>query len=684
MNKGLLIITGIVLLIVLISAVPATQFDYEWLRAEQLFRKGLVQYNGLRFNLAIDYFNRSLEVQSRYYLARIWLGKAYFRAGYLDNALNEWRLVEELGGGNNILHQRINTLLYRLGRPQETRPLYQDYRYLKTIDGVNLEMRFFNPTALNFDMNNHLWVVGFGSHSITGIDANGVRLGTIKGGKRPFKYPFAIAREQSGAVWVSDFGKDRIQKLSSDGKGILFIGSNGSLPGEFHGPEGLAVDDNDNLWVVDSGNNRVQKFSSQGEFLAVFGHLGDGSGELFKPSGIAVGPKGNIYISDTGNHRVQVFDQYGNWRETIGQGRLRAPRALHFIDGNLYIADGDSGLYIYYPDSGTYYNFLHYDNNHRMFKYVSDAALSDDAMLYIADMDASTVEVFVPKQYKYVNLDVDIEYTDTRLFPLITHYVTVRSREGEIMQNLRAENFRVLENDTERTFVQLSSVNRSREKCKVVFCIDESAAMEPYAEDLINATGYFLDAIGDEDAIKVVKCNNNVWTGLDWSWGKNRVQNALIKHNYQSSLQLDRGLYHSVADLIGIHERNAVLLFTAGKFNPVESFSDPVYDVVLNFALNNHVPIYIIAFSRENETILKDLCERTGGEYYYYFASNALKDMRHSILNQPIWHYLVQYSTPFDTRQFRRLWRKVEIQINYNNLIGSDTSGYYFKSVPKR
>jgi DNA-binding beta-propeller fold protein YncE len=61
------------------------------------------------------------------------------------------------------------------------------------------------------------------------------------------------------------------------------------------------------LAVCEFGNNRVQLFSPEGRSLAVYGRPGRGLGELAYPWGVAVDRRDRAFIVDAGNNRIQVW-----------------------------------------------------------------------------------------------------------------------------------------------------------------------------------------------------------------------------------------------------------------------------------------------------------------------------------------------------------------------------------------
>lgn len=129
-------------------------------------------------------------------------------------------------------------------------------------------------------------------------------------------------------------------------------------------PDRVALDDSGNLYISDTGNNRVLKRDSAGN-VTVFagtetqGFSGDGgaatSATLNVPCGICTDAAGNVYIADRGNQRIRCVDTGGiittvagnGYSEYSGDGgdateaRLNKPYdvAYHEAGSSLYIAD---------------------------------------------------------------------------------------------------------------------------------------------------------------------------------------------------------------------------------------------------------------------------------------------------------------------------------------------------------
>ncbi|MBI4719753.1 MAG: 6-bladed beta-propeller, partial [Chitinivibrionia bacterium] len=59
----------------------------------------------------------------------------------------------------------------------------------------------------------------------------------------------------------------RVQVFTKGGQYLRQWGTSGTAPGQFQFPFGIAVDGNGRVYVADSHNDRVQVFSGLGTFL---------------------------------------------------------------------------------------------------------------------------------------------------------------------------------------------------------------------------------------------------------------------------------------------------------------------------------------------------------------------------------------------------------------------------------
>lgn len=247
-------------------------------------------------------------------------------------------------------------------------------------DGTGSNARFFNPTGVAVDSAGTIYVADGGDHTIRRVTAAGVvttvagasgQAGSADGvgGGARFTYPFALAVDATGNLYITDIGDHTVRKMTAAGVVTTVAGSagtSGSLDGagtaaRFNSPQGIAVDAAGNLYVSDTGNSTIRKISVGGVVTTFAGSAAqpgtaDGTGSVARfnfPAGLAVDAAGNVYVADHGSSTVRKIDSGGTVTTYAGSGgitgaadgalnvaRFDHPAALSLdAAGDLYVID---------------------------------------------------------------------------------------------------------------------------------------------------------------------------------------------------------------------------------------------------------------------------------------------------------------------------------------------------------
>jgi hypothetical protein len=225
-------------------------------------------------------------------------------------------------------------------------------------DGTGSNARFFNPTGVAIDSSGTIYVADGGDHTVRKITAGGVvttfagasgLAGSADGagGNARFVYPFAVAVDTSGNVYVTDVGDHTVRRITPGGLVVTIAGTagvSGSADGVgtaalFNYPEGVAADAVGNVYVSDTGNSTIRKIAVNGTVTTFAGAAGQngtadgtGSGARFNyQAGLAIDTAGNLYVADQGNSAVRKINSGGVVTTLAGSG------------GNSGSADGVGG-----------------------------------------------------------------------------------------------------------------------------------------------------------------------------------------------------------------------------------------------------------------------------------------------------------------------------------------------------
>lgn len=203
------------------------------------------------------------------------------------------------------------------------------------VDGVGTAAKLNYPVGMAFDAASNLYVGDQYNHAIRKIAPDGTvttlagngTSGYVDGvgSAARFNKPLGIAVDAQGIVYVADNGNNRIRKITPDGtvSTLAGTGTAGFADGDsaaamFNWPYGVAVDRNGNVYVGDTQNYRIRMISPDGNVSTLAGTGmwsfadGPGTSAMFnRPNGVAIDQAGNLYVGDQNSYRVRKITQAG-------------------------------------------------------------------------------------------------------------------------------------------------------------------------------------------------------------------------------------------------------------------------------------------------------------------------------------------------------------------------------------
>ncbi|MGJ8640238.1 MAG: choice-of-anchor Q domain-containing protein [Opitutaceae bacterium] len=191
-----------------------------------------------------------------------------------------------------------------------------------------------------------------------------------------FNYPYGIAVDSAGLVFVADSGNDRIRQIGVDFRVTTFAGpvdtvsvasSSGMVDGvaadaRFDHPIALVFNEEGTLYVADRDNHRIREITQTGDVSTLAGdvrgfedHVGTAA-RFDSPNGLAIDTTGDLLVIDSKNHAIRKVSTFGGVVDTIAglgtngmvdgnieEALFNGPSALVVdtvnLDGDLIVAD---------------------------------------------------------------------------------------------------------------------------------------------------------------------------------------------------------------------------------------------------------------------------------------------------------------------------------------------------------
>lgn len=225
------------------------------------------------------------------------------------------------------------------------------------------------PAGLAFDSSGNLYIADYGSATVRKVDTTG-KISTVAGTgtfgysgdggaatKAALGYPYTIAFDTAGNMYIGDTGNTDIRKIDASGNISTYISG--------ITPENIAMDSTGNIYFVDGVSSYVYEILPGGTVIPIAGngtpyYSGDGGpayqAQVAQPQGIAATPSGNVYVADTQNEVIRLLTPvpFSVGGVTNAASSLSGPIAPGEIVAIYGAGLGPASLTSYTPDSNGY------------------------------------------------------------------------------------------------------------------------------------------------------------------------------------------------------------------------------------------------------------------------------------------------------------------------------------------
>ena len=669
--------------------------DLAALYAREEFRIGVQAYNRYAFNEAIFSFERALYHRPGEPLILEWLGNAYYRSGFEDTALRQWQLAAAgygyTSGQGILLSGKIETVR----NARSAFPLHSDltHRFVESgrFPSTNENLVFYRqPTSVLALNDGSAWIAAYGSNEIIRIDVNGLIRERYRGPMVGFDRPYDMARGSDGRLFLSEFRGSRISVLSPNGEWQYYIGSRGTGPGQFVGPQNLALDEDDYLYVVDFGNRRVCKFDPLGTFILSFGTRTGMFPGFRSPTGIAA-RNGRVYVADNLAGNISIFDHNGTYLGILVQDGLVSPESIRFLDDSTLLVADANRILLLDIETAIIRELGVLGNASRV--RITGAELDRNGNVLAADFNTGEVALLTNMEDMASGLFVQIQRIIPDNFPQVSVEVQVMDRMRRPIVGLDALNFLLSEQGytvAEQNFLGAAYISQNTD---ISILVERSPNTLGLRDDLARAARD-ISAAGGNIVSLVSAGEQPRRENLLPSQGitpARQLETAARSDAgiYSPRWRFDLGLRLAATDLLAGEKKRAVVYVCAGDvYSPAGAFGAPgslgelayeqysLSELAAYLANNNIVFYAVMAGSGIAGRDIQYLCEQTGGKVLQLYRNQGITDEIANLVNLPNGNYSLSYRSSLYT-DFGRAYLPLAVEVYLMERSGRDETGYF-------
>ncbi len=667
-------ITNILVLIFLLFIIGSelfAQIDLDEVDANHEFQWGIISYHRGEYNESILSLEKALSLKPDWVKTKLWLGNAYYRAGFTDAAIAYWTDILEKGGGSVDLRVKVNNINYlrTMGPDLKETPRYVLFH---EIFGVTDNYSIFKRPSSGFPaLDGGFFLSSFATNEVQKFSANGVVKQTFRGGLSAINHPFYIL-ETKDYLFISEYSSDRIIRTSKEGNNIFRFGNSGSGLGDLLGPQFIADDREGHIYITESGNGRVSKFDYEGNFIFSFGRRNEYFEGFKQPTGI-IFLNNKLLVADGRKKELALFDNQGNFIKSYKSELLNAPEGISTYSENEYlIADGNR-IIIFNIKEEDFRIFAQLDPASRLMKAFKDT----NGNIISIDFNGNKVTLLTDYTRMYTGLNISIDRILSDDFPSVLVELSVSTVDGIQYVGLEENNFLLAEDSYTNTSMSLISTGNKTDFIDVSYLIEGSEAIKHFGSAKVDAMKDLLDSMDGRGLLSIITAEKIPVLDIEQGLDIEKIKDSLSANtNYSRDWSFDLGMRLASSQVLGGGSRKAVVFLSSGSLNQ-NAFSHYTLTETLDYMINNGIVFYTV-YVNEDDTSpeLEFLSKETGGLSLPLYGPSGIIEILPHLRSKPSGSYTLEFKTEKDS-DFGRRALPVEIQVSHFDRSGKDRSVYY-------
>ena len=647
------------------------------LTAAEEFRLGVHAFNRFAYNEAILSFERALSYRPGEPVILDWLGRAYYRSGFEETALRQWRAALDVYGRSSGIGMLIGSRIETVANRRFLFPVANDgIRYVETgrYPGRFEEIVLYRqPSSVLPNPDGSVWVIAYGSNEIVRIDVNGIIRERKRGPLNGFDRPYDMVRGFDGRLYLSEYRGGRVSVLNSSGDWLFYIGERGLKDGQLVGPQNLTVDEDGYLYVVDYGNRRISKFGPEGDFILSFGLRSAVFPGLLSPTGIAA-HNGRIYAADSALKSIFMFDPNGNYLGRLAADGLAGPESIRFLsDGTLLAADNNRILQINVNSAIIRELGIVGGESAR----ITGTCIDSNGNILAANFNTGEVNILTRFDDLASGFFVQIRNVSSERFPLVTVELTVEDRLRRPIQGLDNNNFLLTEDGVAVNNQTLISSGFRYSGADISLLVERSPLVLSLRNELTAASrdiNRALQEMGNSRIVSVISAGAQPVRERHEPSLENAVRGT--DSSFSGRWRFDTGLRLAATDLLAASPKRSVVYIGSGDLGDMAFEQYSLSEMASYLANNNIVFNAVILNSDQASASVEYLCRETGGRALQLYNPRGIGELIKSIADTPSGLYSFTYNSRLPT-DFGRAWLPLEAEVYLMERSGRDNTGYF-------